>query len=481
MKLLLILFAIFNLSLADEIEKNIFQVCYEGYGCFINTYPFWDLFNRPLALLPQSPSTIATKLVLFTRQNSKNGVVITANNPGIYFGANKMTRFISHGFLDTINKQWVIDMKDALLRVEDSNVILVDWSKGNFFPYTQATANTQIVGAEIAILVNSYISKGLITADKVHIIGHSLGSHIAGYAGERIPNLGRITGLDPAGPYFEFTDTSVRLDKSDAKFVDVIHSDGSSTLELGLGLMQASGHVDFYPNGGKKQPNCPATGNKIIMAVFNLVSFDLQGVEDSVVCQHMAAVHFYTDSIEEQDCLYHGYQCNNYNDFKNGNCVSCSAKGCNRMGHWASPSKDLGSLFFSTQGADKYPYCLRHYKIKATSNNLFGLGLTKGKVTVSLVGSLKKSTAYVLDDSNTMLSANTAIQGLGEAAYNIGTLEGVELSFTREPCFLTCFLLNDKWSFKSIEVTNGQTQTTTKFCPTQTYVNSGSTIRFNIC
>jgi predicted alpha/beta hydrolase len=28
----------------------------------------------------------------------------------------------------------------------------------------------------------------------MHIIGHSLGAHIAGYAGDRTPNLGRITG-----------------------------------------------------------------------------------------------------------------------------------------------------------------------------------------------------------------------------------------------------------------------------------------------
>ena len=39
----------------------------------------------------------------------------------------------------------------------------------------------------ILILVEQHESK----ADDFHIIGHSLGAHIAGYAGERIPGLGR--------------------------------------------------------------------------------------------------------------------------------------------------------------------------------------------------------------------------------------------------------------------------------------------------
>jgi hypothetical protein len=36
--------------------------------------------------------------------------------------------------------------------------------------------------------------------------------------------LGRITGLDPAAPYFSKTVTLVRLDRSDAKYVDIIHT-----------------------------------------------------------------------------------------------------------------------------------------------------------------------------------------------------------------------------------------------------------------
>jgi len=50
----------------------------------------------------------------------------------------------------------------------------------------------------------------------------------------------------------------VRLDASDAQFVDVIHSNGAPIVEGGAGLRQASGHVDFYPNGGDYQPGCPS-------------------------------------------------------------------------------------------------------------------------------------------------------------------------------------------------------------------------------
>jgi hypothetical protein len=45
-------------------------------------------------------------------------------------------------------------MKDEFLKADDFNVILVDWGGGSSFPYTQATANTRLVGAEIAKLIS---------------------------------------------------------------------------------------------------------------------------------------------------------------------------------------------------------------------------------------------------------------------------------------------------------------------------------------
>ena len=71
--------------------------------------------------------------------------------------------------------------------------------------YSQAAANTRLVGLEVARLVNVLVDQHgtdplqvKVSCDvtkppygQVHIIGHSLGAHIAGYAGERITNLGR--------------------------------------------------------------------------------------------------------------------------------------------------------------------------------------------------------------------------------------------------------------------------------------------------
>ena len=76
------------------------------------------------------------------------------------------------------------------------NVIVVDWSGGSFDQYDQAVANTRVVGAVISELVKALHNTTQLDYSNVHLIGHSLGSHICGFAGERIPGLGRITGKD---------------------------------------------------------------------------------------------------------------------------------------------------------------------------------------------------------------------------------------------------------------------------------------------
>jgi len=49
---------------------------------------------------------------------------------------------------------------------------------------------------------------------------------------------------DPAGPYFENTPSVVRLDKTDAKFVDIIHTDTNKLVaNNSFGINSPIGHV----------------------------------------------------------------------------------------------------------------------------------------------------------------------------------------------------------------------------------------------
>lgn len=123
-------------------------------------------------------------------------------------------------------------MKDELLINGEHNVIVVDWAGGSLPLYTQATANTRLVGLELAFLITKLRDEHGLQTEDVHLIGHSLGSHLASYAAERIPNIGRITGLDPAEPYFQGMGPVVRLDPSDALFVDVSETFQSKILTI---------------------------------------------------------------------------------------------------------------------------------------------------------------------------------------------------------------------------------------------------------
>ena len=63
-------------------------------------------------------------------------------------------------------------------------------------------ADTRLVAAEIGKLVEEMVKLGA-DLDKFWLIGHSLGAHTMGFVGSNVPGIGRVTGLDPAEPYFE--------------------------------------------------------------------------------------------------------------------------------------------------------------------------------------------------------------------------------------------------------------------------------------
>ncbi|CAG7732800.1 unnamed protein product, partial [Allacma fusca] len=122
-----------------------------------------------------------------------------------------------HGFLQVHSCSFPQDVKDAYLQSgQTHNVINVDygslacygWSNSlSPLCYPSAVGKIQTVAKQISDLIARLVSKGLTTPNKVQIVGVSLGAHVAGIAGKTYlkdhgRKLGRVTGLDPAGPLF---------------------------------------------------------------------------------------------------------------------------------------------------------------------------------------------------------------------------------------------------------------------------------------
>ncbi|XP_017777589.1 PREDICTED: phospholipase A1 member A-like [Nicrophorus vespilloides] len=196
------------------------------------------------------------------------------------FNTSLPTKIITHGFMSSIREEIFVMMKNAYLSTGDYNVVGMDWSVLCEFEYFSAMKGAQLAGEALNNFIN-FIARAGVNLEDVHVIGHSLGAHVAGIAGDGIKNgkLGRITGLDPAGPGYNDVPPNLRLDPGDAKLVDVIH-----TYMRILSLAQPLGHVDFYPNGGRFQPGCPEL-------------YDIWKVTESIACNHGRAYMYFIESI----------------------------------------------------------------------------------------------------------------------------------------------------------------------------------------
>lgn len=154
-------------------------------------------------------------------------------------------------------------------------MIVVDWAKGAGSTYGLAVSNVELVGRQLGLILLDAVHMG-VHSRNIHLVGFSLGAHVAGCASEVLKKnnilLGRITGLDPASPFFRvhlFREKSRKLDASDARLVDVIHTDGSMDFADGFGLLKPIGHIDFFPNGGRQQPGCKDVKNSVVVSHLN--------------------------------------------------------------------------------------------------------------------------------------------------------------------------------------------------------------------
>lgn len=335
---------------------NSLTRCYGKYGCFSVGEPFLSI-QRPLNLFPLPAEALNVQFFLRTRRNNEYYQRLKAGDADSFadskFDSTRPTMFIIHGYLEHGYLKWVLDMSTELLTKDNYNVIVVDWGQAAQPPYTQAVANARMVGALVADMIMHIQDKYSVAGSDFHLIGYNVGAHIAGYAGERVKGIGRITGLDPADPYFANTDKVVRLDPTDADFVDVIHT-GGSTFDASPNrpTVQDYGHLDFYPNGGAP------------------LECQEPGIRRYVSCNDQRSQQYFTESVNS-DCPFYGFACDSYANFTAGACgAGCGADGmqCAPMGYravdWRRFADESRSVRMFLTAATTTPYCRNQYHVQ---------------------------------------------------------------------------------------------------------------------
>uniref|UniRef100_A0A8C5C976 Phospholipase A1 member A n=1 Tax=Gadus morhua TaxID=8049 RepID=A0A8C5C976_GADMO len=260
---------------------------------------------------------LQVQYLLLTRANAdcprlfSQGDPVNHTQQATPFNCSRTTKLIVHGYRAMGSRpSWVEELARALLRAEDSNVLVVDWVFGASFAYNLVLENYKEVAVQVSTLINKLQDQGC-KLESFHLIGVSLGAHVAGFIGTIFQGkIGRITGLDPAGPMFKRANLFDRLDPSDALFVEAIHTDSDY-----FGISIPVGHVDFFLNGGMDQVGCTRSNFDSVLVYFPVYGY--------VICDHMRALYVYI-SVLNGSCPLTGIPCSDYEEFLQGRCLSCN-------------------------------------------------------------------------------------------------------------------------------------------------------------
>ncbi|XP_006894591.1 PREDICTED: hepatic triacylglycerol lipase [Elephantulus edwardii] len=302
------------------------------------------------------------------------------------FNASLPLVMIIHGWsVDGLLENWVSQLVAALKSglSQQVNVGVANWMSLALNHYAIAARNTRLVGQEIAAFLRWLEESVQFSRSNVHLIGYSLGAHVAGFAGSYIGGthkIGRITGLDAAGPLFEGISPSDRLSPDDAKFVDAIHTFTKEHMGLSVGIKDPVAHYDFYPNGGSFQPGC-----HFLELYKHIAKHGLNAITKTIKCSHERSVHLFIDSLLHSSMPSTAYLCSNMDSFSQGLCLSCKKGQCNTLGYHIRqdrPSKSR-TLYLVTRA--QAPFKVYHYQFKMQFINQLEKRV-EPTFTVSLLG-----------------------------------------------------------------------------------------------
>uniref|UniRef100_A0ABI7ZRS1 Lipoprotein lipase n=1 Tax=Felis catus TaxID=9685 RepID=A0ABI7ZRS1_FELCA len=380
---------------------------------------------------------------------------VTESVANCHFNHTSKTFVVIHGWTVTgMYESWVPKLVAALYKREpDSNVIVVDWLSRAQQHYPVSAGYTKLVGKDVAKFINWMAEEFHYPLDNVHLLGYSLGAHAAGIAGSLTnKKVNRITGLDPAGPNFEYAEAPSRLSPDDADFVDVLHTFTRGSPGRSIGIQKPVGHVDIYPNGGTFQPGC-----NIGEAIRVIAERGLGDVDQLVKCSHERSIHLFIDSLLNEENPSKAYRCNSKEAFEKGLCLSCRKNRCNNLGYEINKVRAKRSSKMYLKTRSQMPYKVFHYQVKIHFSGTESDTQTNQVFEISLYGTVAESEniPFTLPE----ISANKTYSFLIYTEVDIGELLMLKLKWKSD----SYFSWSDWWSspgftIEKIRVKAGETQ-----------------------
>ncbi|XP_026725696.1 phospholipase A1 member A-like [Trichoplusia ni] len=267
----------------DELVKAASATC--------EALPRQLLFARTTA--PELP---LTEVVQYTRRARRSHRVLSAHRTLRAPPGERVVLYVP-GWWNTpadASSQAIV----RALMTRHRSVLLLDTRLSFCRGYISAVSSINPLSHLLFSFVKNLHKKGH-SMSSIHLIGFSLGAHVAGMTGKLVKmklnaTIGQITALDPARPCFARADQ--RLERGDAEFVQVIHSSAGV-----LGIEEPLGHADVYVNGVPgKHPECE---HKAI----------------SLECDHAQAWKLFAASAVNEKVLM-GRQCANWGELLQNMC-----------------------------------------------------------------------------------------------------------------------------------------------------------------
>ncbi|XP_075879075.1 lipoprotein lipase [Nelusetta ayraudi] len=374
------------------------------------------------------------------------------------FNSETQTFIIIHGWTVTgMFESWVPKLVSALYEREPtSNVIVVDWLTRANQHYPTSAAYTKLVGRDVAKFVTWIQNELDLPWERIHLLGYSLGAHVAGIAGTLTNNkISRITGLDPAGPSFEHADIQDTLSRDDAQFVDVLHTNTRGSPGRSIGIQKSVGHIDIYPNGGTFQPGCDIQNTLLGIASEGIKG--LQNMDQLVKCSHERSIHLFIDSllnIQQQSLVY---RCNSREAFNKGLCLSCRKNRCNTLGYNINKVRMSRSSKMYLNTRDMMPYKVFHYQVKMHLFSKTRQTFTEQPMKISLYGSHgeKENIPFVLPT----LDTNSTLTFLITTDEEIGDLLMVKMGWEKDAIISwSDWWGSSRFHIRKLRVKSGETQ-----------------------